>query len=87
MLILMIMPLQSFACELCKQNQPKPLQNITHGAGPQGNWDYLIITAGIIIVSLTLFYSIKLLIKPQENGPDHIKRIVVNTTPKRESLT
>jgi len=68
----------ALACEVCKQNQPKPLKNITHGAGPQGDWDYVIIIIGIIIVSLTLFYSLKFLINPPEKGPDHIKNIVVN---------
>ncbi|MEP0365958.1 MAG: hypothetical protein ABJN36_10755 [Cyclobacteriaceae bacterium] len=87
MLIIVIMPFRSFACELCKQNQPKPLQNITHGTGPQSDWDYLIITVGIIIVSMTLFYSIKLLVKPREDKPEHIKNIVVTTINKRESLT
>ncbi|MFH6985567.1 hypothetical protein [Marinoscillum luteum] len=77
---------QAFACELCKQNQPKPLQNITHGTGPQSDWDYLIIIIGIIIVTLTLFYSIKLLVKPQENRPEHIKHIVVNTSLNTETL-
>lgn len=67
-----------FACELCKQNQPKPLQNITHGVGPQSDWDYAIIFGGIIIVSFTLYYSLKFLIRPGENQADHIKNIVVD---------
>lgn len=68
----------AWACEVCKQNQPKPLQNITHGAGPQSDWDYVIIIAGIIIVSFTLFYSLKFLIRPGEKNPNHIKNLVVN---------
>ncbi len=68
----------SFACELCKQNQPKPLENITHGTGPQSDWDYVIIIAGIIIVSLTFIYSLKFLIKPRETDPSHIKNIVID---------
>lgn len=78
-LLTLTMSLQSvLACEVCKQNQPKPLQNITHGAGPQSNWDYIIITVGIIIVSFTLYYSLKFLIRPGEKHPGHIKNIVVN---------
>lgn len=68
----------SWACEMCKQNQPKPLQNITHGVGPQSDWDYVIMVVGIMVVSLTLFYSLKFLIRPGEKNPDHIKNIVVN---------
>jgi len=68
----------ALACEVCKENQPKPLQNITHGVGPQSDWDYVIITAGILIVSITLIYSLKFLISPREKDPDHIKNIVVN---------
>lgn len=68
----------ALACEVCKQNQPKPLENITHGAGPQSDWDYVIIIVGIVIVSLTLFFSLKFLITPREKDPGHIKNIVVN---------
>lgn len=71
---------EAFACEVCKQNQPEPLRNITHGTGPQGDWDYIIITAGIVIVSFTLFYSLKFLIRPGEKDPGHIKNIVVDET-------
>ncbi len=69
---------RSWACKLCSKNQPEPLQNITHGAGPQSDWDYLIIIVGIIIVSVTLFYSLRLLIRPGEKVSGHIKNIVVN---------
>ena len=66
------------ACTVCGQNQPKALQGITHGTGPQGNQDYVIIIAGIIIVSFTLIYSLKFLIRPGEKNPGHIKNIVVD---------
>lgn len=68
----------ALACEVCKQNQPKMLENITHGAGPQSDWDYVIIIVGVIIVTFTLVYSLKFLIKPQEEDPHHIKNIVLN---------
>jgi hypothetical protein len=66
------------ACTVCGQNQPKALKNITHGVGPQGNLDYIIIIGGIIIVSFTLFYSLKFLIRPGEKHAGHIKNIVVD---------
>ncbi|MFB9057668.1 hypothetical protein ACFFU9_13050 [Mariniflexile ostreae] len=68
----------TFACDVCKKNQPKGFENITHGAGPLGDFDYFIIWGAVIIVGFTLFYSLKYLIKPKENNPDHIKNIVRN---------
>jgi hypothetical protein len=67
-----------FACDLCKKNQPKGFENITHGNGPSGTLDYFIIWSAIIIVGITLFLSIKYLIKPKETNPEHIKNIVKN---------
>lgn len=68
----------TFACELCKKNQPKGLENITHGTGPTGTLDYIITWTAIVIVSVTLFYSVKYLVKPKENNPDHIKNSILN---------
>nr|WKN35972.1 hypothetical protein K4G66_26765 [Tunicatimonas sp. TK19036] len=76
--ILIVNVTSVWACEVCKNNQPEPLQNITHGAGPQSDWDYVIIIVGIIIVGFTLFYSLKFLIRPGERNPNHIKNIVVD---------
>jgi hypothetical protein len=66
------------ACTVCGQNQPKALQGIMHGTGTQGNLDFVIITVGVIIVSITLIYSLKFLIRPGEKQPGHIKNIVVD---------
>lgn len=68
----------AFACDVCKENQPKGFENITHGAGPSGNLDLIIIWGAVIIVAFTLFYSLKYLIRPKENNADHIKNIVRN---------
>ncbi|MFN4762922.1 hypothetical protein ACKGJN_07360 [Gillisia sp. Q332] len=68
----------TFACEVCKNNQPKGLENITHGAGPTGTLDYIITWTAVVIVSVTLFYSVKYLVKPKENNPDHIKNSILN---------
>lgn len=68
----------TFACDVCKENQPKGFENITHGAGPSGNIDFIIIWGAVIIVAFTLFYSVKYLINPKEDNPDHIKNIVKN---------
>lgn len=66
------------ACPVCERNQPKVLKGIVHGAGPDSQWDYLIITAVAVIVVLTLFFSVKWLIKPGERNDNHIKRTILN---------
>ena len=67
-----------FACEVCERNQPEPLKGITHGIGPTGNIDYIIIGISSLIVGASLFLSIKYLVKPKEKNADHIKNIVLN---------
>lgn len=68
----------AMACDVCQKNQPKVLQNITHGPGPSGMLDYIIIWSAVVVVVFTLYFSVKLLVKPRENGADHIKNIVKN---------
>lgn len=68
----------AYACPLCDKQQPKILQGITHGTGPQSNWDYVIVWATVIIVLFTLFYTVKWLIRPGEMDHNHIKRTVIN---------
>lgn len=65
------------ACDVCKVKQPKVLQNITHGPGPQGNWDYVIIIIAAATVAATLMLSIKQLARPGEKAQDHIKHFIV----------
>lgn len=61
------------ACPTCERNQPKVLKGIVHGAGPDSNWDYVIVFVIGIIALATLFYTIKWLINPGEKNTDHIK--------------
>lgn len=68
----------TIACPVCEKQQPKILQGITHGAGPQSNWDYLITSVTALIVLVTLFYSIKWLVSPGEKSVTHIKHSVLN---------
>ena len=49
----------TFACEACNQNQPKILRNITHGSGPQSNWDYFVVIAMVLITVYTLYATIR----------------------------
>lgn len=66
------------ACPVCEKQQPKITQGLTHGAGPQSNWDWAIIAIITIITVLTLIYSIKYLIKPGESNGDHIKQSILS---------
>jgi hypothetical protein len=67
-----------YACPECEKQQPKILRGIAHGAGPQSQWDYVIVWAMVGIVLVTLFYSIKNIIKPKESQYTHIKRTILN---------
>ncbi|MES2519869.1 MAG: hypothetical protein V4585_17260 [Bacteroidota bacterium] len=64
----------SFACDACEKQQPKILRGIAHGAGPESDWDYVIVWATVAITVISLFFAIKWLIKPGENEESHIKR-------------
>lgn len=66
----------TIACPVCDRQQPKITRGWTHGAGPQSNWDWIIIAVVAIITLITLLYSIKCLIKPGERNPSHIKNSI-----------
>ena len=68
----------SVACEVCKKQQPKALRGITHGAGPQSDWDYVVVWLTVLIVVVSLFYSIKWIIYPGEKEREHIKNSILN---------
>lgn len=82
-LLLFLGPLiQVFPCDVCKRNQPELLQDISHGTGPQADSEYYIIGAAILVVIFTLIYSVKFLIKPGEKSPEHIKNIILKSSPE-----
>ena len=68
----------AFACPVCEKQQPAVLKGISHGTGPQSNWDMVIIWATVLLVILTLYFSIKFLVRPGEKNEDHIKRFILN---------
>lgn len=72
-LMLVLMQITAFACPVFERNQPKILRGIVHGSGPDSNWDYVSNWITILIAFLTLFFSIKWLVKPGEKNLDHIK--------------
>lgn len=68
----------AYACEVCEKQQPQILKGITHGSGPQGNFDYVAIWVMVAITVATLYYSVKWLIRPGERSGAHIKRLILN---------
>jgi uncharacterized protein HemY len=76
--VLLNIVLLASACPACEKQQPKILQGITHGGGPQSNWDYIIIAAAALIVLVTLFFSVKWLVRPGEKSGSHIKYFILN---------
>ena len=68
----------SWACPVCEKQQPKLLRGVAHGAGPDTNWDYFIVGGIAAIVVITLYFSMKLLVRPGEKTPDHIKRHILD---------
>ncbi|RFM36858.1 hypothetical protein DXN04_04985 [Chitinophaga silvisoli] len=66
------------ACPACEKQQPKLLRGITHGTGPDSQWDYVIIVVTVVFVIITLFLSVKWLIRPNESMQNHIKTSIIN---------
>lgn len=76
--LLILSQLAVMACPACEKQQPALLKGISHGTGPQNNWDYVIVWASVIIVILTLIFTIKYMVKPGEKSSSHIKNTVLN---------
>jgi len=77
-LLFLLWAAYSKACDACKLQQPKITRELTHGTGPESNWDWLIVGLITLITLATLFYSFKYLIRPGEKSKEHIKNNVLN---------
>lgn len=77
-MILMVLPVVAMACPECERKQLEALKGVAHGAGPEQNWDYLIVGVTSLIVLVSLFYAIKWIVRPGEKNSSHIKREVLN---------
>jgi hypothetical protein len=77
-LALFLLSVPLMACPVCEKQQPKLLKGITHGAGPDSNWDYLIISVMVALVLISLYFSIKWIVNPGENKHNHIKHTILN---------
>lgn len=67
----------AMACPVCEKQQPRLLRGITHGAGPESDWDWVIVGIVMAITLYTLFRSVKLLVRPGESEQSHIKQSVL----------
>lgn len=77
LVLLLIQNSFALACTVCRSQQPKALQGITHGSGPGGTLDYVIVTGAAVIVLVTLILSIRFLVRPGESDPNHIKNLII----------
>lgn len=75
---MLIITAAASACPACSQQQPRILRGISHGAGPESNWDLLIVTLMALVVVATLFFSGLYLWKPGEQSATHIKNRILN---------
>jgi hypothetical protein len=65
------------ACPVCEKQQPKITRGLTHGAGPQNNWDWVIIGIIAAITLLTFILSLKYLLNPGEKNGNHVKQYIL----------
>lgn len=72
--------LGAFACDACQKQQPRIFQGITHGAGPDSNWDYLIVSIMTAITLYALYATVKCMIRPSAADSRHnlIKTMILN---------
>lgn len=70
--------IEVMACEVCKKQQPEILRGVAHGAGPQSAWDYVVVGSIAVVMMISLFYSVKWILRPGEKERSHIKRSIFN---------
>ncbi len=68
----------ALACDACKLQQPKVTRDFTHGVGPRGDYDWIIVAVIAVITILTFVYSLKFLVYPGEKSQDHVKNSILN---------
>ena len=66
------------ACDACEKQKAKILSGISHGPGPESNWDYVIVFGMILFTLYILFATIKCTFRPSEKDENHIKRLILN---------
>ncbi|MDJ0367715.1 hypothetical protein QMK33_21425 [Hymenobacter sp. H14-R3] len=54
-----------WACPVCDKRQPKGFAGITHGVGPGGPFDYLMLYGSILVVLVTFGLFLRFLLLPE----------------------
>lgn len=55
------------------------------GEPPNGPLDYVIVAVAVVVVVVTAIQTIRWLIAPGEDAPDHIKRVILDDEPAPRS--
>lgn len=76
--LILVNYIPTMACEACNKNQPKILRGITHGNGPQSNWDYFVVIIMVLVTLYSLYAAIKCFVKPSEKKYNDIKNTILN---------
>lgn len=76
--LFLLSDISAMACEACNQNQPKILRGITHGNGPQSNWDYFVVIIMVLVTLYSLYATVKCFVKPSDKKYNNIKTIILN---------
>jgi hypothetical protein len=76
--IILLVQQSALACPACEKAQPKITRGLTHGVGPQNNWDWIIVALISVITVITFFYALKYIFKPGEKDDKHIKKTILN---------
>ncbi len=64
LLTTLLLALPALACPLCEKNQPKGFAGITHGVGPGGPFDYVMLYGSIAVVAFTFILFFRYLLRP-----------------------
>ncbi|GAB3299406.1 hypothetical protein GCM10027511_14620 [Hymenobacter humi] len=60
----LLLALPALACPVCEKNQPKGFAGVTHGVGPGGAFDYVMLYGSIAVVVVTLMLFFRFLLRP-----------------------
>lgn len=77
LVLTLLLPFLSLACPVCEKNQPAILKGITHGAGPESDWDFVIIGATVVIVIFCAALMVFQIVQPGEKNAEHIKNSIL----------
>lgn len=78
LLLIIILKLDAMASVPCSNQSTGKFGESAPGAGPDSNWDYLIVLVMVIITLYVLIATIKCFVKPGEKSDKHIKRMIFN---------